>query len=163
MTTGPTEHEQAARRTARRCLYTGITIAALTITGILAAWVAIGTDVEASPRTWLLSGLTLLVAIGLSASLISIGATERLYRPQRAMTEQLLTETRENRETLEQIGYAIDRIAAHLPEDQQIHHWRGYNSAVIAGFTEQTGTDGSGHSRAATPRLGLIRNDPPPD
>ena len=63
----------------------------------------------------------------------------------------------ETRTALETMGAALDEIARYLPENQGLHNWRGFNTAVRERLA--TGTDSS--SQRNQGRLGLVKNDGP--
>lgn len=143
--------EGRVRRYGLICLIVGLAILGLLVIIVPYAEDAITTN---RPRLAVLTIIFALCCAGgafLTAGLVAfIGRYHRtLLRSSLAIQEQVL-------QRLEPVECAIDRIAEHLPEDQQIRHWRGYNAAVRRGFTE-TGTDGPLRPQ----RLGLVRPDPP--
>ncbi len=57
------------------------------------------------------------------------------------------------------IGVALDEIASHLPENQRIHNWRGFDEGYRDKYAEQTGTDGVKRGRT---HLGVVPLPEPP-
>ncbi len=55
--------------------------------------------------------------------------------------------------SLDLIGAALDEVASHLPENQRLHNWRGFDEGFRKDYAEQTGTEGAGRPRA---RLGIV-------
>lgn len=155
--------EAAIRRTGNRFLGWGLGIAAgsyilsLSIAIIIAGKPVI--EDHSAVRLFLLLGL--IAVIGVAVTAISLGGTERLDRHQRAATRQARMELTDVRNELARIGSALDMIATHMPEHDQIVNWRGFNHAVREGFAESTGTDGSTgrQVRGRSARLGLVHPD----
>jgi hypothetical protein len=180
---GIQDRERLVNRYGRRCCIAGASL----ILGPLpcAAYTAV---VNPSLHEWP-DGLLILAISALTACmtaggvLMSVGAIEFLTRYVRTLSRKALAGQQKRgqmidgltrmvedlgphlarissqQDELARIGHAIDLIAEHLPEDQQLRHWRGFSAAVKQGFAEHTGTEGSGipAPRIRPAHLGIVR------
>lgn len=156
------DHEQLTLCYGRRCAIAGL---ALLFGGPACAAVvaAFNPDLTTWPHGVIIVGAATLAFFMTAAGvLLAIAGMEPLTRHTRAKTRLILDIQADMLTQAAAAARAIDRIAEHLPEDQQIRHWRGYNDAVRQGFVESTGTDGSTpawSSRGRSPHLGLVNRD----
>lgn len=123
-------------------------------------------------------GVALIAAAG--SSLLTAGLIEVTQRPTRTLiraamarakvngqtadgtrelVNELILEIRNLRRQVEDqhltamtMAGALDEIAGYLPENQDIHHWRGFNTAV----RERLANGTSGHNERRAPHIGLV-------
>lgn len=155
----PDDRENRTQRRGNRYFRSGLTV--LVCAPIAALLLALATDGPTFVN--LVSAcfglLSLIALITLGAVLTMLGGTERLHRPQRAMSRQALLFGTAAADRMDDMAHAIDLIAKHLPEDQQIREWRGFSAAVREGLTERTGTEGPPAPRQRISHLNVIRRD----
>jgi hypothetical protein len=104
---------------------------------------------------------TIQIWVGVSVAFLIAGLNSLNNRYQRSMARLIVEQNEMILADRFAVGQAVDEIAKHLPENQKIQEWRGFNNAVREGFVAETGTDGvaprGGGRGLARARLGLVQ------
>lgn len=160
------EKEDSIRHAGTRWLIAGSGILTTAIIGTLVLAV-VNPAVLANPAASLLLHLVGMLIAAVGGALIAAGLIERTQRPTRTLIRAAMARAKTNGDTadgtrglvgklievikeiqrridgilqtVELMTAALDEIATHLPENQKIHNWRGFNEATREGFTEAVG------------------------
>ncbi len=139
--------EQRMQRFGRICLYGGISVGVGNIIAALVA--AVATENRIIPDTQgglVLATLALVTIAALATAFVTVGAAERVLRPNRAAFRNVVAAHEESDKRSARIEEQLRTIASHLPTALNAEHRRGFNEAVIEVFAE-TGTETGGAPR----------------
>lgn len=175
------EVETAIRRRGAQWIITGASLIVADIIGVLTTAILVD---HLDPVIALLICVGAMLPLTAGGALLTAGTIEWTQRPTRTLIRAAMARAEVNGETAEgtrqrvdgltaEVGQlrrqaeeqhvtmatmaaALDMIASYLPENQEIHNWRGFSAAVRERLA--TGADSQQWNQG---RLGLVKNDGP--
>lgn len=149
--------EDTLRQAGRRHGSIGLAIISLGVVGLLVCLIVSRSSIN-DPANEVLAITSGMICTATGAMFVGAFFAERGARYTRTLLRQVLSRADENDKRTGRIEHALDLIAEALPENNEVHRWRGFNDAVRDGFARQTGTDGA-PQRVRSPHLGIVKRE----